>query len=91
MAAVAVLIARRDVTANWNSIYRLPASAQKMVFGERFLDRPETALACSGDPPASRGFQLSFSDNSSFFGKSVAPDGVLRIRICILWKDANRK
>ena len=53
MAAVDVSIARRDVTANWNFISRLPASAEKVTFGERSSDRPETIPACSGDPPDS--------------------------------------
>ena len=70
MAAVAVLIARRDVTANWNFTCRLPASAQKVTFGERFSDRPETALACSGDPPDSIGTTSSRIWATSCFGAS---------------------
>ncbi len=36
------------------------------------------------------GLRPSFAIISSFFGKSVAPDGVLRIRICTLREAANQ-
>ena len=55
MAATAVSINRRDVTANWSFIGLLPATSQTVTFGERSSDRLETVLAWSGDPPDSLG------------------------------------
>ena len=55
MAAVTVSIAFRDITASWSSICLLPASAQTVTYGEGSLDRLETVLPSSGNPPDSIG------------------------------------
>ncbi len=53
MAAIIVLIACHDVTANWSPICWLLCSAQKEPLEKSTLekkkDHPETALICSGE------------------------------------------
>ncbi len=42
---------RRDVTANWNIICRVPASAQNVTCERGFSNRPETVPVDSVDAP----------------------------------------
>ena len=68
MAAVTVLTARRDVTANWSFICLLSASAPTVTFGERSSDGLDTVLASSGDLPDSIGTNSPRTRPTSCFG-----------------------